>query len=183
MDDFSYEEQNDPNAPRTCPCEPENGSVRICVNGLCVMPVRIPEDPPRSGVISEPVTINENEGTFYANNIELIADSGGTFIIKADDIILDGTVLANRANTFGFIARRSLWIRRNASFRSNASSAQTKFILHSQGKIYVDDGSMLDEQNTCVCYRGELGDESRDGEIVTTGPRCDQENFQCYPIE
>ncbi len=185
MDDFSYTEREDPNAPRTCPCEPENGSVRVCTNGVCEMPVRIPEDPARRGVLSDSVTIDENDGTFYAGDIELVPSVDGTFIIKADDIIIDGTVFADpsRTTTFGFLARRSLWVRRNASFRSTSPGVQVKFILHSKGKVFIDDGSMLSEESTCVCYRGDDGDESRDIEVVFTGPTCDQNTFQCYRIE
>lgn len=189
LDDFSYQEFEDPNAPIQCAenaeCPRLNGAVQICENRFCQTPIGLPSVGSLSGPVRTPQVIPENGGTYYAGDIQILPEGGGIFIIEADDIIIEGTVVADssRATTVGFLARRALWVRQTASFRSQSSGVQARFILQSQGKIYVDDPQSLSAGTDCVCYRGEAGDERSADEVVVTGAGCNRDTFQCFSIE
>ena len=188
LDDFSYQEINDPNAPIPCmvneDCPRLNGAIQICENRYCRTPIGVPSVGSISGPIYTPVEIPINGGTYYAGDIRILPEDGGTFIIEADDIIIGGTVVADpsKATTVGFLARQSLWVRQTASFRSQDSSVQARFILQSQGKLFIDDEELVSQGPACVCYRGEGGNERSNDEVLVTGSSCDRA-FQCFSIE
>ena len=184
-DDFEHVDPFDPNAPQRCGqgdlCDRVSGSVRVCVLGNCKEPpIVLPNQAPIDGPIRGYVYIAPNDGTYYVGDVQLLSERNTPFTVEADDIVFEGEVRADPSvsNSFEFRARRSMWIKNGASFVSNNTNVAAQFLLHSQGKMYIDNGAGLDSRSACVCRFADMGDENTSMEIVIT-PDCGQGNSQC----
>lgn len=167
-------------------CPFDEGEVRVCVNGFCGAPYFAASDfPIELGPFNDNQLYNGalGKGTLLVGEIGGTSifqaeTSGGRIIIRADDIIINGDLVAQSASTTIEIqARNRIWIRKGVTLRSTATGSgdSIRFILQADGAMYIDEGVSLDgsAEGFCTCL------------FENASPRNSYGNCggQCVPLE
>ena len=148
-------------------CPFDQGEVRVCVNGFCGAPYFADSNELATelGPFNETETVNGvGKGTLRLGEIghesvfRAQATSGqqAEIAIRGDDIIINGTLVAQSPNTTIKIqARNRIWIRKGVALRSSASGSgdSIRFVLQADEAMYIDEGVSLDgsADGFCTC--------------------------------
>ena len=102
--------------------------------------------------------------------------SGGRIIIRADDIIINGDLVAQSASTTIEIqASNRIWIRKGVTLRSTATGNgdSIRFMIQADGAMYIDEGVSLEASAVgfCTCL------------FENASPRYGNCGGQCVPLE
>ena len=167
-------------------CPFDEGEVRVCVNGFCGAPyfAESNEENQVEGPFNDSEIVNGiGNGTLTLGksgqeSIFQAGTEGGRIIIRADDIIINGDLVAQSASTTIEIqASNRIWIRKGVSLRSSAtgSGESIRFMIQADGAMYIDEGVSLDgsAEGFCTCLFENASPRN------SYGTSCGQ----CVPLE
>lgn len=164
------------------PCIATPTQIEVCIDFTCVKP---PIGTPTEETIGGSTIENDQDhpGVLLVNNAQLakFSGSGANIInITADDLIIDGLLLATSPNlTVRLRARRHIWIKNGTSFQQDVMLADpVSLTIQAEGNVYIDPGVRLRQMGTCACiFQGD------DGQIFSptpwSNPACGRDQSAC----
>ena len=164
------------------PCAPTPTQIQVCIDSTCVKPpIGIPtEETIRGSTLENDM---DHPGVLLMNNAQLAKFSGaGANIINitADDLIIDGLLLATSPNlTVRLRARRHIWIKNGTSFQQDVMLTDpVSLTIQAEENIYIDPDVRLRQMGTCACIF-----QGGNGQIFSptpwSNPACGRDQNAC----